>query len=117
MFRIFLDSDQYSFERILCTEKLFGSTGYVCPGGHEIAKVYVIALHQYIVVVSLCFKDLTEQLELQATNRVLEVGSGMGTCAVYMAEVSWLRISQLPIIIHHCRHLILMSPVLIYLST
>jgi len=39
MFRIFLDSDQYSFERILCTEKLFGNDGYVCPGGSIVAKV------------------------------------------------------------------------------
>ena len=39
MFRIFLDSDQYTFERILCTEKLFGGIGYVCAGGHEITKV------------------------------------------------------------------------------
>jgi len=41
MFRMFLDSEQYSFERILCTEKLFGSDGYVCPGGSDVAKVCV----------------------------------------------------------------------------
>ncbi|XP_065887682.1 uncharacterized protein [Dysidea avara] len=68
MFRIFLDSDQYSFERILCTEKLFGNDGYVCPGGSDVAK------------------NMAGKVDLQTGKKVLEVGSGMGRGALYMAQ-------------------------------
>ena len=89
MFRVFLDSDQYSFERILCTEKLFGGAGYVCPGGHEITKVCFVIININFIVNKLCYyKDLTTQLQLESGYKVLEVGSGMGRCAVYIAEVS-----------------------------
>ena len=41
-------------------------------------------------IVTVCsYKDLTTLLQLQSTYKVLEVGSGMGTCAVFMADVSW----------------------------
>ena len=41
------------------------------------------------LVIAVCsHKELTAQLQLQSTYKVLEVGSGMGTCATYMAEVS-----------------------------
>ena len=41
-------------------------------------------------IVTVCsYKDLTTLLLLQSNYKVLEVGSGMGTCAAFMADVSW----------------------------
>ncbi|XP_065185080.1 uncharacterized protein LOC135815684 isoform X2 [Sycon ciliatum] len=65
--RRFLDQEEYSVNAIQCYEKMFGKN-YVSTGGLETTAEFVPMLH------------------LQRGEKVLDVGSGLGGCSLYMAE-------------------------------
>ncbi len=64
----FLDNNQYSRDNILCYEKVFGQH-FVSPGGLDTTQEFV------------------KLLDLKPGQRVLDVGSGIGGSAFYMAKV------------------------------
>ena len=67
-FQEFLDQQQYSKNGILRYEKIFGKH-FVSTGGRETTV------------------DFVKMLDLKTKQRVLDVGSGIGGSAFYMAQV------------------------------